>query len=107
MTSAGDLREQVEIQQQIETPDGAGGRAVSWLTVATVWAQVRAVSGREQIEAGALSNVQAWRVRIRWRSGIGITNRLVYRGTYLNVRSASDPDQRRQWLDILADSGQG
>ena len=37
------------------TGDGQGGRTVAWPTFATVWAHVRPLSAREQLQTGAVT----------------------------------------------------
>jgi head-tail adaptor len=35
------------LERRRETPDGGGGLAVAWVPVATLWAEIRAVSARQ------------------------------------------------------------
>ena len=43
----GELRKQVTVQAEGQTPDGAGGYTLAWTNVATVWAEIKPVTGRE------------------------------------------------------------
>ena len=105
MINAGDLRERVRLERFAGVDDGAGGQTDAWALVDSVWASVLPTGGREQLEAGALTGVQGFRVRIRWRSGLDTTNRFVWNGRALNIRSIEDPDGRREALLAFCESG--
>jgi SPP1 family predicted phage head-tail adaptor len=102
---AGDLRERVRLELLVDPDDGRGGQAESWALVTDLWASVLPTGGRETLEGGALTGVQGWRVRIRWRAGVSVRHRFVWRGRQLNIRSVEDPDGRRQELLAFCESG--
>lgn len=105
MTAAGQLRERVAIERPVRTADGAGGADVTWETLATVWAEVVALGGNEQPLAEHNEARGACRVTIRFRADVTAQMRLVWRGAALNIRGLRDPDGKRQWLTINAQSG--
>lgn len=41
------LNRRLELQASVNVADGAGGFAVTWTTLGTLWAEVKPVSGRE------------------------------------------------------------
>ncbi len=41
------LNRKLELQERVNVADGAGGYAVMWTTLGTLWAEVKPVSGRE------------------------------------------------------------
>lgn len=102
---AGDLRERVRLELLSDPSDGVGGQVESWTFVADLWASVLPTGGRETLEAGALTGVQGWRVRLRWQEGLGTRHRFVWRDRALNIRSIEDPDGRRQQLLAFCESG--
>lgn len=102
---AGDLRERVKIQAETETPNDSGGGEPSWSDVATVWAQILPVRGDEQIEAQRTESVVLWYVTIRYRAGVTAANKLVWKGQGMNIRAVVDPDGRRTWLRLTAETG--
>jgi SPP1 family predicted phage head-tail adaptor len=63
--TTGDLLDRVTIQQKTTTADTQGGRSVSWSTLATVWANVRAARANEQIQAQAVGSNIDYTVTIR------------------------------------------
>lgn len=46
------LNRQLELETTQAVPDGAGGVAVSWTPLGTMWARIEASGGREREEAG-------------------------------------------------------
>ena len=105
MPDPGQMREQVTVQSPTEVSQGGGGSSITWSDVATFWAEVRALRGREQIEALALEAATMYRITRRYTETITERQRLTWKGRILNIRSVVDPDGRRQWTEILAETG--
>lgn len=102
--SAGELTERITIQGETRTPDGYGGYTVEWTDVATVWARVVPLRGREQIEAQQLGASQMYRVTIRNRA-VDPAQRIMWRGRVLNIREAPEVGSRALYKEILAEGG--
>ena len=102
----GELRERLTLQEFVLTPDGAGGSTKSWNDVpGTIWAKIEPLNGGEAFRQGMLNATQLYRVTIRWRGTISPTNRLVWNGQALNIRTCADPDNRRAALVMTVESG--
>jgi len=101
----GKMRERVTIEQETATPDGYGGYANTWATVATVWAKVEPLSGREQIEADKLQGVVNTRVTIRYRSDVVPGMRLVWGSRNYNIRAVISEEERDRFLQLTCDVG--
>ncbi len=72
-----------------------------WQAVATTWAEVLTLSGR-QLELALQQVAQATHaVTIRWRPGVTTKQRLDWRGLKLNIGSVIDPDGLRVELRLL------
>lgn len=99
------MNQRVTIQSASRVVDAGGGNALTWADVATVWARVMPIIGREQIEAGALQGVTTYRVTIRWRTGITHSVRLLWGSKYLNVRSIISPTERSFFIEMVCDDG--
>ncbi len=96
MKRIGDLRHRVTIQQVTETRTASGAVQDAWADVATVWAAVEPLSGREFWAAQQVNAEVTTRVRMRYRPGVMPTMR-VMRGTHtydilavLNLRERGD-----------------
>lgn len=105
--AAGRLRDRVTIRRSTLAPDGHGGQVATWTDLAEdLPAEVVSQDGREAVIASALQGISTIRVTIRWRSGITSVDQMRVAGDARdwNVRSAEDPDRRRERLVILADT---
>jgi SPP1 family predicted phage head-tail adaptor len=68
---SGTLDQRVVIQTPTtaaSTQSGAG--AVTFSTLATVWASVRALSAEERLEAGAVSSLVTYEIEMRYRADV-------------------------------------
>ena len=68
MIAAGKLNRRVEIQQPTISRDAVGGKVEGWSTLATVWAEVRDLRGRESFAAQAAGSAVSKMVTIRYLS---------------------------------------
>jgi len=59
------LTRPLTLEAAVRVADGAGGYAEAWQALGTVWADVRAGSGREGTALGAAVPVQALRIILR------------------------------------------
>lgn len=98
------LNRQVDILKQSEVDDGLGGSAVVWSPVAEgLAAEVKGLSGREVMLEKVLQGVTVYRITLRYRP-FETAWQIRYGQEDLNVRSAVDPDGRRDELVIIADT---
>lgn len=90
---AGRLRKRVQIQERQTTRDGMGGVVETWVTVDTVWGDVRMSSGREQFVAEANREQAVTTHQVRMRAGnVTLTplHRLVVGGAVLDIETVGD-----------------
>lgn len=105
MLAAGRLRNKVTIRRRVVADDGHGAQVTTWSDLASVFAEVINQSGREAVLTGTLTGVSTFRVTMRWRSDVTTADQLrLSDGGDLNIRSAEDPDGRREALVIYADT---
>lgn len=102
MIRAGDLRHRVTIQQATVTRNEFGEPVETWQDLATVWAEVVDLSGREFIEARqAPASEVTTRVRIRYRAGIEPTMRVLHGARVLEIVAVLEPEGRRRELHLM------
>lgn len=100
---AGDLRHRVEIRRGAKEKDGKGGSVMVWTEIAKPWAEVISLDGKEALADRVMEGISSYRIRIRYRAGIGtIDHQVRYGGRDLNITSAEDPNGDREQLVILA-----
>lgn len=85
MLSAGRLRDRVTIQTKSVTRDAYGAEVVTWATLATVWASVESLSGREYMAAQQVNAERVQRVVIRDRDDVMPHMRVTHRGRTMNI----------------------
>lgn len=108
MPRAGQLRHRVTLQSASTTRDDYGGRTPTWEDVATVWAEVEALRGTEQLRAMQVGLKQPHRIRMRYRAGVTGAMRAVHHHRDLgnvvhHITSVADPDGRRRDLELLTE----
>ena len=103
----GELDQRIELQKEVFTANDVGGQSAVWEKQATVWAHVRALTGREREHSDFLQSSGGYRIAIRNRSDLDVTAswRVVWRGKTLNVRFPEDNGPRSLYLIMQADSG--
>ncbi len=103
MSDPGTLRRRLALQAPVETPDGAGGVARGYETVATLWAEVTPASARESVEAGKLGQTITHRIALRFSADITPQHRLRDGARIFRIVSLRDRAGRKRFLDISAE----
>lgn len=85
MIAAGKLDQRVTFQQKGVTKNAIGEEVVSWVDLATVWAEVRPVRGGEFYAANQMQQTLDLRVFIRNRAGIVPELRLRWKATNYDI----------------------
>lgn len=98
---AGSLRHRITIQQATSTPDAAGQPIPTWATwLANEPAEVLQTDGAEAIRKLQVVAGATHAVRIRYRTGVLTTLRIIWEGRTLGIVGARDIDGRRRELWI-------
>ena len=91
MPQPGILDQQIVVQEEAGTPDGAGGSAPAWSPLGTIWAAIEPIRGQARVIADQQAGVQGYRLVVR-NNGVGAAittkHRLLWGADALNVRSA-------------------
>lgn len=107
--AAGALRHRIRIEQRVTEVDSDDGeRTESWEDAFGVLlsAEIAPLSGRELVAAAAVQSKVAVRVRIRYRSGVSASMRVVHRDAAYNIEAVMpDTDSGRQYLTLHCTHG--
>lgn len=107
MTEIGQLNRRVYIQKRAGA-DGGGQPLDNWTAFATVWANVKGQSGKGAIvdgQAGVPASVARFSVRIRQRTDIDDSMRLLVAGVPYDIRLVLQDEETRQWTDLVCELG--
>jgi SPP1 family predicted phage head-tail adaptor len=102
MTGPGELRTRLVLEQPVETPDGAGGVARGYASVATLWAALVPVSAQGDVVADSLGDDVTHRLVIRFRSDVTTRHRLRAGARIFRIVALRDQDGRGRFLAIDA-----
>ena len=78
MMPAGQLNQRVTLQRRASGLDAAGQTSTTWSDVATLWANVRPLRGRDLLAAAQQQATFDAKVTIRYRADVLATDRLVW-----------------------------
>jgi head-tail adaptor len=109
---AGDLRERIGFYRRVETDDGAGNVLAGYADVPDFILSAAVVPklGGEAVLAGRLTGTNLVNVTVRRSSqSLQVSTEWLAKdersGVIFNLRSIIDPDQKRQWLEMLCERG--
>jgi SPP1 family predicted phage head-tail adaptor len=89
------------LQQKQNIKDSEGFVTEIWADVATVWAAVEPIRGREYFQAAAVNAENTVRFRIRYRPGIMPNMRALYNGRTFNIQSVIDVNGRHREIQLM------
>ncbi len=93
MSGIGRLRHRLVLEAPAESPDGSGGADVTWNAVATVWAEIAPLSGRETLKAETVTAEATHRIAIR-RRAVSPAMRFVGGGRIFEILAVLDDERR-------------
>lgn len=107
---AGDLRHRVTFQSRSVSADSFGAQSEQWRDVATVWADVSPLSGRELFAAQAVNVEISHSVTIRYQAQFAgpkavAAMRILYGNRIFNIHSSMDTDERHRELKMTCSEG--
>lgn len=99
--NAGQLRHRVTLQTLTTGQDEIGQPVTAWTDTATVWADVRYLSGLSAIKAGADVSLSKVSIRLRYRA-VNAGQRVKH-GTVIYAIEAVLPDAKRSFVDLVCE----
>lgn len=100
---AGSLSSRISIKARSTSVDAIGQPVETWTTLATVWANVRHLSGSESIKADRELSVVRASIRIRWRTDVDAGMRVTAGGSTYEIRAVLPDAQRREFVDLVCE----
>lgn len=92
----GNLIQRIALQSYDESRTASGAVTRTWSTYATVWAQLRTLSGRERDRAQQEAATLSHEITIRYRSGVRPDHRVYYAGRTFDIKDVRNVDERNK-----------
>ena len=106
MTAIADLNHRVRIEQRVKSTNSRGEVTYVWALLITVWAQASPLRGRDFFAAAQVQSEITTRFRIRYRTGIDETMRVVWRGALYDIKGPPiEVNGEREWIDLMCKAG--
>lgn len=97
---AGQLRHQVELHSLSVSQDSYGQPTKSWTKYATTYAAVEPIRGAEVERAKQIFAQAEYKVTIRYRAGVKVTDKIVFGSQTFEIGSIINWAQRNIKLEI-------
>ena len=106
MTTIGDLNHKITIQSATLASDSMGGYTKTWATVDSVWSKKTQHRSNEAVQAMSNTGVSVYNYRIRYRSDVTTSSRILDGTTYLNIIGVSEVNENigGHFLDLTAEA---
>lgn len=90
----------VKLQAQ-QVVAGPMGDVTSWVDVATVWAEVRYLSGIQAIKSGAPVGQASVSIKVNRRDGLSPSMRVIYKGKTFEVQAVLPDEVERIYTFLV------
>lgn len=98
---SGKLEHEILLQTLQET-NVQGENKQTWVTIATVWANIISQRGSEAFEAARINARQTLRILIRYRDDVDTSSRIEWQGQQYNIIAVDRTNRRKGELWITA-----
>lgn len=97
----GKLRHRITLQKQINAQNDYGAVVTTWQDVATVWAEIKPITGREYFSAQQVQSEVTTQIWIRYRDGIEPTMRVTHDGKQYEIVSVLNYQGLNKALQLM------
>lgn len=100
MLDPGQLRHRVTLQVASRTRTARGNVTETWNDIATVWARIRAVSGREYFAAQQAQSEVKTEITARYRRGVTPAWRVKHGNSIYDIEAVL-PDIKNEYMRLM------
>ena len=97
------LNRKATLQHLVEGQDEAGQPVTTWANLATVWANIKHLSGVETIKANAETSAVKASIRIRYRTDLTAAMRVVHGATTYEIKAVMPDEAGREFADLVCE----
>lgn len=107
---AGELRHRVTLQKRTSNQSALGDQKNDWSDVATLWAGIEPVSGREVFLGDGMRVEISHVITVRYRAALAdpqalTAMRIIYQGRNFNIHAPLNTEERNFELQLLCSEG--
>jgi SPP1 family predicted phage head-tail adaptor len=102
---AGQLRQQIVIQQRSQATDDFGGQGQIWQDFIRTRCFAQPTGAAEREAGGAIRALQKYTFTMRWQPGITAAHRVLFEGKFFDIVGLNDVDSRHKTIEIQAQEG--
>lgn len=99
---AGKLRHRITLQAASTAKDGYGEDIQTFGTLATVWASIEPLRGRELLLAQQISAEITFRIRIRYNASLAAEDRVIFGSRTFEIIAVLNKDERDEQIELMA-----
>jgi len=108
--AAGDLNRRVTIQTRASNQDSFGAQSTAWSDLASVWASIEPLTGRELMNAQTISTEISHRITLRYQSAFAnpktvATLRAIYGARVFDIHASMNESENNERITLLAAEG--
>ena len=108
--SAGELKHRVRFQSATMVQDSMGAPNRTWVDVATVWADIQSLAGRDLVIAQRISNEISHQITVRYQAIFSDPKTVsAYRGLYrsrvFQIHAALNEGEQNVFVTLYASEG--
>ena len=100
----GELRHRVTIQSKSVTRNSFGDEVIAWVDLATLWAKVETLTGREFIEQAKAGAEVTHKITLRSRDDVAPTMQVVYETRLFEVAAVLRDNLNRSMTLMCSES---
>lgn len=101
----GQLDQRITLQSRSLAKSGTGQDTVTWSALATVWARVEHIGGKELLARYGIDAEQSVRFTIRRRNDLSAVNRISYQGQVYDIKALPPFQNRDDYIQIITTQG--
>lgn len=97
----GKLKHRVTLQEYTATRDSYGAELEAWVDIATAWASVEPLTGKEYFQTQQINAEISTKVTIRFKAGVAAKMRLIYNDRVFEIISVINTEEKDVQLVLM------
>jgi len=97
----GELTKRMELQANAYTKGTDGAKVDAWTTLATIYAGLFPLRGREFFQSQAVQSELSHRIRIHFRRNVRPEMRMKYGNRIFDIQAIINPEEANMYLDLM------